>query len=322
MLAFSFYLLYSLHCRTGNTVPAFPVRHGRFPCGRPHTRRGIRPASIFVRTGGFMFAGMFTERTHCVFFGTRGSAPQTGPEYALYGGNTSCLAFVPENDEKPALIVDAGTGLASCRDFLLQRRSRACTLLFTHGHLDHICGLPSFFPLFRKEWDISIFYPSGIMNDPLDTLFDGKTFPLKRNQLEAGIVSRTFTPGDEVLPGVLSAPVDHSLAGGCAFLFGGQVFVSGDCENPGKNPDMTALADKAKILVCDGTYEKEKMPFRRGWGHSCAEDWLDVRRPGQYLYLTHHEGNDTLLSVREKALKKKHSRIVLAREGLSFLACE
>ena len=76
--------------------------------------------------------------------GVRGSTPAPGPEFVRYGGNTSCVAVLADEDERPRVVLDAGTGLA--------RLSRALdgapfvgTILLGHLHWDHTHGLP-FFP--------------------------------------------------------------------------------------------------------------------------------------------------------------------------------
>ncbi|MFH1099226.1 MAG: MBL fold metallo-hydrolase [Candidatus Uhrbacteria bacterium] len=76
-------------------------------------------------------------------FGTRGSTPVAGEQYAEFGGNTTCLrvhsACLPEG---VALIVDAGSGYRSCTGALLKEGIRRIGLLHTHYHWDHVQGLP------------------------------------------------------------------------------------------------------------------------------------------------------------------------------------
>ena len=46
---------------------------------------------------------------HVTFYGVRGSTPCTGPEYARYGGHSSCVVL--EADDQPPILFDLGTGL-------------------------------------------------------------------------------------------------------------------------------------------------------------------------------------------------------------------
>lgn len=75
-------------------------------------------------------------------YGTRGSTPVAGPQFAKYGGNTTCLRI--ESDCLPpetALVVDAGTGIVPLSGALLKIGIRQVWLLFTHYHHDHTQGL-------------------------------------------------------------------------------------------------------------------------------------------------------------------------------------
>jgi len=52
------------------------------------------------------------------FYGTRGTMPVTGPDYAQFGGNTSCV-LVTFSTGKVA-ILDAGTGIRNLGNDLLK----------------------------------------------------------------------------------------------------------------------------------------------------------------------------------------------------------
>src|SRR5215469_15175934 len=69
-----------------------------------------------------------------------------GPATLRYGGNTSCVE-VRAGDRR--IVLDGGTGLLALGERLLSRRQAIdVDLLLTHFHLDHVCGLPFFAPLF------------------------------------------------------------------------------------------------------------------------------------------------------------------------------
>ncbi|HWW43946.1 MAG TPA: MBL fold metallo-hydrolase [Acidimicrobiia bacterium] len=74
--------------------------------------------------------------------GVRGSTPAPGPEFARYGGHTSCVA-IAHDGEAPTLVLDAGTGLRRVTG-LLGGGPFAGTILLTHLHWDHVHGLPFF----------------------------------------------------------------------------------------------------------------------------------------------------------------------------------
>lgn len=76
-------------------------------------------------------------------YGTRGSIPVAGAQYAHFGGNTTCLCVnspcLPEN---AALVVDAGSGYRECTGALLKGGVKRIALLHTHYHWDHLQGIP------------------------------------------------------------------------------------------------------------------------------------------------------------------------------------
>lgn len=75
--------------------------------------------------------------------GVRGSTPAPGPDFLRYGGHTPCVAIARDGDERPSLILDAGTGIREATA-LMGGAPFAGTILLTHLHWDHVQGLPFF----------------------------------------------------------------------------------------------------------------------------------------------------------------------------------
>ncbi len=94
------------------------------------------------------------------FLGVRGSIPVTGPD-AQAGGNTACLE-VCAGDTR--IILDAGSGLRILGNERMLHGPRHSTILLSHLHWDHICGLPFFTPIYVPGHRVEIASgPNGVM---------------------------------------------------------------------------------------------------------------------------------------------------------------
>src|SRR5260370_16727012 len=93
------------------------------------------------------------------FWGGGGSYPSPGPKTLRYGGNTACVEVEVGGH---TLILDAGTGIIRLGNDLLRRsegKPLFISLLITHGHSDHLLGMPFFLPLFEERAHIDFFGP-------------------------------------------------------------------------------------------------------------------------------------------------------------------
>ena len=80
------------------------------------------------------------------FWGVRGSLPTPGPSTVRYGGNTLCVEL---RCGRHLVILDAGSGLREFGATLAASSASVnADVLLSHTHLDHICGLPFFAPMF------------------------------------------------------------------------------------------------------------------------------------------------------------------------------
>ena len=80
------------------------------------------------------------------FWGVRGSIACPSQQHLKYGGNTSCVEVMI--DDQPAAILDCGTGVHGLGAEFLRRELKHATVLMSHTHWDHIQGFPFFFPAF------------------------------------------------------------------------------------------------------------------------------------------------------------------------------
>ena len=130
------------------------------------------------------------------FRGVRGSFPVANKKFMRYGGNTSCVEV---NVGKHLIILDAGTGIVSVGDELMEkyissavnpqeRRPISTTILLSHIHQDHLLGLTFFKPMHIKSTKVKIYGPGNEASDlaqNLKTLVFGKTFPLDLGDVAA-----------------------------------------------------------------------------------------------------------------------------------------
>ena len=68
------------------------------------------------------------------FWGVRGSTPCEGPQFARYGGHSSCVTLEP--DGHPPIVLDLGTGLTPYGDHWMCKepaRPFRGTVLLTHN---------------------------------------------------------------------------------------------------------------------------------------------------------------------------------------------
>ena len=133
-----------------------------------------------------VFSAAMSGGLHVGFHGVRGSTPCEGPQYARYGGHSSCVSVT--RDGQPPIVFDLGTGLAAYGDQL-----GACefhgTVLLTHLHWDHVQGLPFFAPLHNPASTLDVHGPRQA-DAPLGEVFSRimrpPFFPIRPDGLNSG----------------------------------------------------------------------------------------------------------------------------------------
>ncbi len=292
------------------------------------------------------------------FWGVRGSYSAPFESHLGVGGNTSCVEIRVDDH---ILVCDAGTGIIPFGNAAMsQKEIRNLLVILTHYHWDHICGLPFFVPAFVPDWNISFFGPGQCGNEikeHVSAQMQAPYFPVgtetwlahvnylqptKNHHLEYGPISMSYQnvhhPGTTY--GYRIKARDKTI-----------IYVSdNECLYLGKsidqkydelNEEEKQLYDEMKkeeyaaeidlvrdadILIHDAQYTPEDYENKRGWGHSCYTDTVNIAIEAgvKELYLYHHDptyddsimekiGEHTLRIISEKNASLK---CYVAREGL------
>lgn len=279
-------------------------------------------------------------------WGTRGSLPVSGKEYARYGGSTTCVEVTTDAGE--VIILDAGTGMRDLDKALAARPDAAPVICLTHLHMDHLQGLPYFLRLYATDRPLTLYGAkpregAGFV-DGLAALFNGVHFPVRwsalpRHDLREFIPGASFHVGEAL---VETAPANHP-GGGVAYRItadGWTFAFTGDHEIPFPDPESdtasaamgpentisgtpdTSLLDwlaGADVVLADSQYTEEDHAVRRGWGHSHFEQWPDAlaRRGVKHLVFTHYspDYDDAMLDRHISGLREAFAALPLGIHG-------
>ena len=266
------------------------------------------------------------------FYGTRGTMPVTDPDYAQFGGNTSCILITFSTGR--IAILDAGTGIWKLGKDLLKKSHEQygnISIILSHTHWDHIQGFPYFDLAYdpRRSFTISICGKKRMGKD-LESLFATQMqddfFPVPLEKMGANF---TFLQPEintyEHPSGIKLISSKHSHRGdayGYRIEEGGKTLVyCTDVEHKvGIDPNVVALSKNADLLIHDAQYTPDELKIKKGWGHSSWEQAVEVaeRAGARKLALFHHDPDhsDTFLFDMEKEVQKRLPTAFLAREGM------
>lgn len=274
-------------------------------------------------------------------WGTRGSIPAPGPETVKYGGNTSCVEVMGDQQEH-RLILDAGTGIRHLGNAFGPDCPARIDILLTHLHSDHIMGMGFFGPLWIPGQEIHIWGPSSSTKSLAERMaryLSPPFFPVRMNEIPSKLQFHD-APETEFSVGGFAVEAQRVLHQGPTIGYR----VSNGAASIGYIPDHEPalagiedmqhaqwvsgfrVANGVDLLLHDAQYSDAEYPEHVGWGHSAAAHVVayaqlcEVRR----LMMFHHEPRHSdaeLEALRQTMLpawtqKAHEDDLVLAAEGI------
>ncbi|MBN1881967.1 MAG: MBL fold metallo-hydrolase [Deltaproteobacteria bacterium] len=259
-------------------------------------------------------------------WGARGSTPVSGAEYVEFGGDTTCLEVVANSGD--TIILDAGTGIRRLGAEAYQKGKTDFHILFTHGHWDHLFGLPYFKPLHNSStrlWLYGYRGKEGAVRDLISSLLSPPHFPVDYENITA---RREYRNGDgsEYRIGTItirSIPISHPGGGLGYRLTEGDttmVFLTDNelgYEHPGRATydEYLEFCRDADLLIHDAEFTPMEYGRVRSWGHSSYADAVDLAADAgvKRLCLWHHnhERSDEGLA----RIERESRQIALKRES-------
>ena len=264
------------------------------------------------------------------FWGVRGSIPVSDPRFARYGGNTSCVEV---RCGGAVLVFDAGTGVRAFGRTLADEGCGRLDLFLSHGHVDHVIGLPFFGFAYRAGNSLRIWSghqapEEGTTESSVRSLMSSPLLPISPDVFPAEVSFRDFSGGDTLAPAagitVRTARLNHpGGATGYRVEHGGRsICYVTDTEHDPDSPDenILGLVEGADILIYDAMFTDEELPRHRGWGHSTWEEGARIcDAAGVATYAIFHHApdrDDDALDRIGSAAKRLFPGSVVASEGL------
>ncbi|MGN6678566.1 MAG: MBL fold metallo-hydrolase [Streptosporangiaceae bacterium] len=269
--------------------------------------------------------------------GVRGSTPAPGPEFVRYGGNTSCVALTGDQDQVPALILDAGTGLRQVTPLLNGAPFRG-TIVLSHLHWDHVQGLPFFTGGDTEGAQVRLLIPEqsggASAEEVLAQAMSPPHFPIRPSQLRGQWTFGTLPPGEPLIADpftVVALEIPHK--GGTTYGYrvsdgrSAVAYLPDHCPtNLGPGPEgmgeyheaAVALAAGTDVLIHDAFLLPEEVPAQASFGHAAADYavGLAVRAGAHKVVLFHHrpDRTDTELDKLAGRLADAPVPVVVAAE--------
>ncbi len=275
-------------------------------------------------------AGADERRLSVTFWGVRGSIPVPGPATLRYGGETTALEI---HAGPHMVLIDCGSGARPLGLALAARGVTSVDLLFTHTHLDHVCGLPFFCPAYDPAVSVNLWAghipAGGSLEEIIARLMSPPIFPVPTTALRATRF-HGFRAGEtiEVREGlkVRTVALNHpgDATGYRIDWHGSSLAVITDHEHGDavKDEAVAAFVEGCDVMVYDAMYSEAEYQRHVGWGHSTPERALALAEAAgvKMPVLFHHEPkrDDAALDAIRRDVKAGFPEAEVAREGMTI----
>ena len=241
--------------------------------------------------------------------GVRGSTPAPGMEFAVTGGNTSCVA-IGHDEDAPSLVLDAGTGLRRLSGRLVGQAFRG-SILLTHLHWDHVQGLPFFSAGDHNGAEVRLAMPE--QGNPVEVLSRAMSpphFPIEPDDLRGHWEFASLAAGRHRIEDfdVLALEIAHK--GGRTFGYrveNGRSSVAFLPDHAIADQELTEHSDErlwanalelvsgVDVLIHDAMFVESERAFAIAYGHSTVEAALALAERARVgrLILFHHAPDRT-----------------------------
>ena len=264
-------------------------------------------------------------KSYLRFWGVRGSYPAPFKTHLGIGGNTPCVEI---NIDNHLLICDAGTGIIPLGNKLVaDGKQDRLLILLSHFHWDHISGLPFFTPAFISKNNINFFGPGNskeIIKKYIDGQMKAPYFPVgteewmanityidpKKRKIKHGPMEITYYSAHH--PGITygykiktkNKTIIYIPDNECLFLdksikentkgFSEEEITMFAKMNKEEYETEVKTILNTDILIHDAQYTPEDYKKKKGWGHSCYIDVINMAIDANVknLYLFSHDPNN------------------------------
>lgn len=262
------------------------------------------------------------------FWGARGNLPPLTPSRE-FGNHTTCLQVQAAGF--PPLLVDMGSGLSGAGALLVGQGVREFDVFLSHLHVDHLQGMFSFMPFYRRDCTVRIHAARPDLESALRMLFGPPYHPVALQALSCRLEMislpaegcRRFdrlglTLGWCQVPHPQGCTAYRFDDGANAAVFATDVELGTAPAHPALERLLTQPRS-AGLLVADGFFTDQEVDQYADWGHSSWEQCRDLQlRTGVAgLVITHHHPARTDADLR--GLEAQAGGVHWARENETLI---